>query len=251
LLSGVPCLLYLLANNYLELAPELEAFSAYTEDGILDWEDIKSAVSDSYYNTSDAPANVSALKADESALFTVDLHGVMSDAKRTIKLRKSNLEKALLQFEENNSEILYPIGSTFVADHQLDGQTKETTVMRKLDSGYWAYWVYDDQGNLALKTNSSPRKLKAPTQCIGCHMGQKQFEPSSSFPRLLEDKERRKRQIYTSSQLRNLSPRLDEHQKRSDSVLGPYGAIYIAQLRSSSESLSEKEKELLDSFSSN
>lgn len=237
-----------------KLAGDLEVFSNYAEDGKLDWDELKSELESSYYKQTNAAANLDDLvkDAEDNDTFGVEVHGVMSEAKRTISIEISDLQQALLNYEKNSSRLVYPINTTFVARHHLDDVLEETTVMKKISESRWAYWVYDAAGRLSAQTTSKPRQLKSPTQCIGCHMGQKAFEPEASFPSKLEEKETRRRQVYVGDELRSAKTTafFDEHQKRDDSVLGLYATLYISQLQLKTRNdLSDTELQILDSFS--
>ncbi len=232
---------------------ELEDLSDSYSDGSLSWEELKAFLESSYYLVTNAPDNLSELRKQDGPKFKLNLHGVMSEAKRNIELDLPALQDAILSYKTNGERIIYPVGTTFIADHNDDQENlMESTVMQKLGSGKWAYWVYNEKGRLVSSTASKPRRLTSPTQCIGCHFGQKEFEPDASFPDLLPERRKRKRQIYIDPALRLREPakQLDEHSKRSDHVLGVYATIYLAQLRLKSESeLSEVEKRVLGSIS--
>lgn len=236
------------------LVGDLEIFAKYAEDGKLDWDELKSELESSYYSQTNAPRNLGDLVGDKDVLdsFTVEVHGVMSEAKRSIAVQTSDLQQALLNYTENSDQLLYPVNTTFIANHRRDDALEETTVMKKISESEWAYWVYDSEGVLSTQTVSQPRKLKSPTQCIGCHMGQKAFEPEASFPKKLEERESRRRQVYVDDSLRSakITTFFDEHQKRADSVLGLYATLYMSQLQLKAEpDLNDTERQILDSFS--
>jgi len=242
-------------NYYIDkenLSGNLEGFNKYTDDEIIDWDELKEELESSYYEKTSAPKTLDKLMESVfEETFDLEVHGVMSEAKRKISVTKNSLHFALGNFKDAGERLIYPLNTTFVASHLEDEEVVETTVMRKVSLENWVYWVYDGEGELNGKTVTEPRQLNSPTQCIGCHMGQKAFEPEASFPEKLEEKEKRRRQIYVSDEIRKSSPVdvFDEHMKRDDSVLGLYASIYLGQLISQdSDSLSVKERRILTSF---
>jgi hypothetical protein len=120
-----------------------------------------------------------------------------------------------------------------VGEHYEGEALVETTVMRKRADGYWDYFAYDASGGLASQTTTPPRALDVPTQCVGCHFGEKLFEPERSFPAEAPPGPHGPRGIYVDDALRDAEvvAFFDEHSKRSDHVLGLYGTLFIAQLR--------------------
>src|SRR5690606_7846790 len=113
---------------------------------------------------------------------TVELHGVMTTARRVVHVRESAIREALRNFERNGRRILYPIETTFIGEHVIDGVVEETTAMRKRADEQWDFFVYGKDGLPATQTNTPPRPLKSPVQCVGCHFGDKLFEPAESYP---------------------------------------------------------------------
>ncbi|HUF09848.1 MAG TPA: hypothetical protein VMO47_11035, partial [Rhodothermales bacterium] len=139
---------------------------------------------------------------------------------------------------------------SFIAAHEVAGETVETTVMTKRPDGFWDFAVYGQDGGIAATTSTPPKELKSPTQCVGCHFGSKQFEPERSFPAHASPGPHGPRQIYVDDELRDLETvkYFDEHRKRSDTVLGLYGTLFVARLRAEGEPgrLSAEDVQLLE-----
>ena len=157
----------------------------------------------------------------------------MTTARRHIYVPEAALRSALAAYHQNGERLLYPVGTTMVGEHHLGGAHVETTAMRKRADGFWDFFTYDTEGNLAKSTNTPPRKLKTPTQCVGCHTGNKPFEPERSFPDEALPGPHGPRALYVDDALRDpeVTAFFDEHRKRSDTVLGIYNTLFVAQLR--------------------
>jgi len=85
---------------------------------------------------------------------------------------------------------------------------------------------------LSKTIKKEPDDLKVPTQCVGCHFGDKQFEPERSFPREARPGPRGIRSLYVSENLKNesIARGISEHAKRSDNVLGLYATLFLSDL---------------------
>ncbi|GAB5518244.1 MAG: hypothetical protein RhofKO_04950 [Rhodothermales bacterium] len=225
-----------------EGSPHAEGLTAASGgDGVLDWEELKAFVAETYYATRNLPlttyALYASLPADSSAWFTVEVDGVMTVARRRIQVPEAALRSALEHYQANDQQLLYPIGTAFVATHTLDGTLVETTLMQKRADGLWDFATYDADGNLATSTTTEPKPLQTPTQCVGCHFGNRAFEPEKSFPEPARDGPHGPRAVYVPEAWRDpaLVAFFDEHQKRSDTVLGIYNTLFVAKLRASGE----------------
>lgn len=209
------------------------------QDGLIDWDDLVAFVSETYYAAAEALPTLEALQAAASYRdnpddwFRVEVDGVMSVARRTIYIPYAALRSALQNYAANNNHLLYPVGTYIIGEHHLGGVQVETTVMRKRVDGFWDYFTYDQAGQLAATTETEPRQLKTPTQCVGCHVGTRAFEPERSFPNPARPGPHGPRAIYVADDLRDaeVTAFFDEHRKRSDTVLGLYNTLFVAQLR--------------------
>ena len=227
-------------------------------NGRIDWEELERFIEQSYNEARSAPASLDELAgragfdAEDSTWMRVELHGVMTTALRRIHVRKTALRTALRHFAEHGDRILYPPGTVFMGEHVLDGNLVETTVMQKREDGFWDYFVYGKAGSPVPRTSTPPRSLKSPVQCVGCHFGHKVFEPERSFPRHAEPGPHGPRQVYVDSLYRDgeVVRRFDEHRRRSDTILGLYGTLFVSKLRADRrrDALSEIDAALLDSL---
>ena len=87
---------------------------------------------------------------------------------------------------------------------------------------------------------------------MGCHFGDKLFEPEKSFPMRAEPGPHGPRQVYVEEDLRDeeIVRRFDEHRRRSDTVLGLYTTLFVSSLRAERRAgtLDESDAVLLDSL---
>lgn len=227
-------------------------------NGRLDWEEFERFIDETYYHARSAPRTLDSLRAavglaagDEDWM-TLEVDGVMTTARRRIFIREAAIIQALRNYERNGEEIIYPAGTTIVGEHYLNDRRAETTVMRKREDGFWDFFVYGADGSLAVSTSTPPKELKSPVQCVGCHFGNKLFEPEESFPVQARPGPHGPRQIYVADSLRSeeLVRFFDEHRKRSDTVLGLYSTIFVAKLQAQRRAgtLSDERAALLDSL---
>ena len=208
-------------------------------NGVISWEELEPFIQDTYYQSRDFPESISALheqfpySVEDDRWLVVPLRGMMTVALRTIYIEKEAVRSALLAYQENNKQLLYPEGTTIVAEHIVDESVMETTVMQKRNDGFWDFMVYDDQGTLTPFTTTDPNPLAAPTRCVGCHFGNKVFEPEYSFPSPSPDGPFGERGIYVDESFRDeaIATLLDEHAKRSDTILGLYGTLLLSEIK--------------------
>lgn len=225
-------------------------------DDALDWEELKAFLQATYYDARRPPATLAALRVavpyQGDGWFTVELRGVMTTALRRIYVAKEALRTALKGYEAAGERLMYPAATTIVGEHWQDTVLVETTVMQKRTDGFWDYMTYGGDGTLARSTTTEPRQLKTPTQCAGCHFGDKQFEPERSFPGEARPGPHGPRAIYVDESLRDLevTTYFDEHRKRSDYVLGLYNTLFVAQLRADRRAgqISAEDAALLDTL---
>jgi hypothetical protein len=221
----------------------------------LDWEELEPFLQATYYQVRPAPPDLETVRretgyrSDSLAWMRVEVDGVMTTARRAVYLPIDALRQALGAYRERGDRVIYPRGTTIVAEHLEDGRQIETTAMRKRSDGFWDYFVFDDEGNLAPGTTTKPRELPAPTRCVGCHFGEKQFEPETSFPDPATPGPYGFRGIHVEPAVRDarVVDYFDEHVKRSDTVLGLYATLYVSRLlhQKKQGALSEEDARIL------
>ena len=207
-------------------------------DGALDWDELVDFIDRTYADARDLPPTLDAFRAEvpyaegDAGWFTVEIDGVMTNARRHIFVPLPSLRAALAGYRDNGERLLYPVGAALVGEHRTDGDLAETTVMRKRADGFWDFFVYGRDGRLAGATATEPRPLRSPTQCVGCHVGRKLFEPEKSFPAAAPDGPFGPRGIHVGPAMRNAEvvAFFDEHARRSDTVLGIYGTLFVSGL---------------------
>ena len=225
-----------LADRHSGAADVLRDVSA---DGVLNWKELEAFLQATYYDVRALPPTLADLQKEapylgnEEPWFRVELDGVMTTARRHVYVPEGALRSALASYHANGERLIYPVGTTMVGEHHAGGERVETTAMRKRADGFWDFFTYDAEGNLAKSTNTPPRKLKTPTQCVGCHTGNKPFEPERSFPGEALPGPHGPRALYVDAALGDAEvvAFFDEHRKRSDTVLGIYNTLFVARLR--------------------
>ncbi len=230
---------YLSAVRLAELAP----FAAPYLDSLLNggnrlaWEALREFVYQTYYRTRRLPDNLDQLRAEvpyarNDDWFVVDIHAVFTAALRRIYVPMEAIRYALEHYQENNRRLLYPVGTTIVAEHLMGDILAEVTAIRKRPDGEWDFFAYDATGKLTDRTHTPPRSLKIPVQCVGCHLGSRLFEPEKSFPKPAPPGPHGPRAIYVDKDMKN--PQVvrffQEHAKRSDTVLGIYNTLFVSKL---------------------
>ncbi|MEL6614717.1 MAG: hypothetical protein AAFQ43_03215 [Bacteroidota bacterium] len=163
--------------------------------------------------------------------FEVEVDGVMSAARRRLFVPVSALRSAL-EAHARGDGLVYPAGTWIIGEHRLDGDLVETTVKRRRDDGFWDFAVYDAAGALASSTTTEPRDLRTPTQCLGCHLGSKLYEPEKSWPAEAPDGPFGPRTYHVPDAWRNAETTalFQEHARRDDGVLGLYATLYASRL---------------------
>ncbi|GAB5537109.1 MAG: hypothetical protein Rubg2KO_33580 [Rubricoccaceae bacterium] len=216
-------------------------------DGALDWDELVPFFAATYTeghglpSTLDAfhaatgmeaPASSPDARSADSLWFTVDVDGVMTSARRRVSVPMSALRSAMDAFVEGG-ELVYPTGTPLIGVHLgEEGETLETTVKRRRADGFWDFAVYGADGQIAEATSTPPLPLKAPTQCTGCHLGQKLYEPEKSFPAEASDGPNGPRAYYVPDAWRSpeATALFQEHARRDDGVLGLYATLYAGRL---------------------
>ncbi|MEM6782328.1 MAG: hypothetical protein AAF624_01150 [Bacteroidota bacterium] len=226
-------------------APVRAAFAEVAEDGRIDWDEAKAAFQSTYAEARPFPPTLADFQRGIAYLddagraapgwFSVEIDGVMTHARRRLYVPKAALRQALRTYA-NGEQVIYPVGTALIGEHWLDSARAEVTVKQKRADGFWDFLVYDAAGALATGTATPPRALAAPTQCVGCHLGTKLYEPEKSFPARAPDGPHGPRGIYLDDAVRDhpetraVTERLAEHRTRSDSVLGLYATLFVADL---------------------
>ena len=210
-------------------------------DGTLGWDEFVAFVEATYAEARALPATLGGIRAaapyadGDSAWFVTEVDGVMTAARRRIFVPVAALRAALDAFAETG-DLVYPEGTVIVGEHRAEDAVLETTVKRRRADGFWDFAVYGPDGNRAAATQTEPRPLRAPIQCVGCHLGRRLFDPEKSFPAAAPDGPYGPRAIYASDAVRaaveahDLVDTFDEHGRRTDGVLGLYATLYAAQL---------------------
>lgn len=232
------------------LAAQLEGRSEMDDDALQAfWQA-------TYYEARSIPPSLEAflrVEADSSIeWFEVEVQGVMTQARRRIRVPAEAVRAALFAYKEAGEHLLYPVGTTFIGEHLEADTVLETTVMRKRGDGFWDFATYDASGSLVPATAARPRALKSPTQCVGCHFGTRMFEPEKSFPGEASPGPHGPRELHVPMALRNstITRFFDEHRKRSDTILGLYATLFVSEriVQRSEGTLSANDAALLDSL---
>jgi len=216
----------------------LESIAAQSTDRrSVDRDRFETLMLDSYYQARNAPKTLDALRqdagvwSDESGWFSLEVTGSMSPYRRNVWVKNSALESALYRMNSLEDAIMYDVGTTFIGEHLDDGQVVETTVMRKRGDGFWDYFAYDRDGMLVSSIEKEPDNMLVPIQCTGCHYGTRLFEPERSFPAAARPGPRGERAVHVGEDLRipTISSALQEHARRSDTILGLYATLYVSR----------------------
>lgn len=230
-------------------------YAAAGSDGVLQWEELEGEVQASYYEARNAPPTVDALRSivgnwTEEDWFSHELNGQMTAFRRKLAVKKSNLWKALDQLADLSSPVIYPVGTAFIGEHLDNGVIMETTVMVKRPDSYWDFFAYGKDGYLTTFIHKEPNNLTVPTQCVGCHFGDRLFEPERSFPADARPGPRGVRSIYVAEEAKNglIAKQLSEHAKRSDHILGLYATLFLAEIntRVGQGKASTREQEMIN-----
>ena len=212
-------------------------YAAAGSDTELDWDELEAQVIASYYQVRQAPLHVDELanqigdwKSED--WFSHELNGQMTTYKRRLSIRKESLLAAIDKMDALSSDVIYAVGTAIVGEHLENDVVVETTAMIKRSDNYWDYFAYGPDGQLAGKVKKEPEDLTVPTKCVGCHFGDRLFEPERSFPSESRPGPNGKRSLYVSEDYKNptISKTISEHAKRSDHVLGLYATLFLSDL---------------------
>ncbi|CAN0543935.1 unnamed protein product, partial [Laminaria digitata] len=214
---------YYLDKNYLD-EDMLSQLGDLDQDGVLVWDELEPFLQKTYYEVRPFAPTLSALKEEiqyeraEEGWKMIEVDGVMTAARRLIYVNQNAVQSALVKYEENSGALIYPAGTVFVGEHLEGGAIVETTVMKKRGDNFWDFYVYDKEGSLAPATSTKPRSLTVPTRCVGCHFGEKKFEPENSYPFPATSGPSGPRRIFVDASENDttLVNLLDEHNRRSD-----------------------------------
>ena len=213
-----------------ELAQELKDKAS---DGVVSPDSLRTAVQMTYYHARNLPETLSEFNdrwVIDSAI-TFEVHGPVTNYLRRITLSESALQSAIQNYYENGEKIRYAIGTAIRAEHLRGNRVVETTAMVRRSDGFWDFATYDSTEALTSHTLPNDRALATPTQCAGCHFGNKGFEPEQSWPREPAKAPGDIRKWYTGSRDIEVAEFFSEHFRRSDTLLGLYATAYISDLR--------------------
>ena len=212
-------------------------------DGVIDWGEFEAFVEASYADARGLPPTLEALRAEapyaegDPAWFVTEIEGSpMTAARRKVYVPVAALRQALAGYRAAGGRLVFPEGTVIVGEHRDAGGVLETTAKRRRADGFWDFAVYDAAGRLAPATSTPPRRLRAPIQCVGCHLGRRLFEPEKSFPATAPDGPHGPRALLVDGDVRaavagyDLAAFFDEHATRSDGVLGLYATLYTARM---------------------
>lgn len=207
-------------------------------DGRASRDEVRAWVQATYATARDLPPTLDALDPERAYRdgFCTSGRGVMTQHARRVCVPHEALRYALRAFADDG-RVRYPEGTLLVGEHWDvaggDSVLVETTVKQRRADGFWDFAVYDADGTRAAATVAAPRALAAPSQCVGCHLGQRAFEPEKSFPAAAPDGAHGPQSLDVPAEWRDadLVARFDEHRRRDDRVLGLYATFYAAHLR--------------------
>ncbi|MEQ9103685.1 MAG: hypothetical protein RIE53_03210 [Rhodothermales bacterium] len=207
--------------------------------GALTWDILSTFVRQTWYEARGLPRTTADLMEsvgsfrDDPAWFRLDVSGSMSPWERRIHVPMDALLHALESGAEPEG-LRYPVGTWFIADHYDQDRLVETTAMVKRADSLWDYAGYDASGRLVDRIRKHDGTMDVPTQCLGCHNGNRAFEPERSFPAEASPGPAGERRIYVGADFRDpvVASILSEHMKRADTILGVYATVFLSGIRS-------------------
>jgi len=232
--------------------PELQAlYDAAGADQMLNWEEFEPMVRSAYYTVRNAPRSLDSLRQTYGEWggpdwFVYETAGQMTAFRRRLSIRRADLLRSLEQLTSLKDPIIYEKGAAIFGEHLDAGKVVETTVMIKRSDTYWDYFAYGADGRLVGSIAKREDPLLVPTQCIGCHYGNRAFEPERSFPKDAKPGPTGERAVYVPDAWKNadLAKTLNEHAKRSDHILGLYATLYLSDVLMRSKSAEASDREL-------
>lgn len=247
---------YLAVPELISRVPALkESLEGAAEDERIDWEEFEPIVSTHYYTYRSIPETIEELRSrygdwrEPTSWFGFRVNGVMSPSVRHIRVSIQNLTEAISLYDANDRHLVYPVGTTFISEHVENEEIFELSAMTKRADGFWDFFAYGMDGQLLAVLERNPTNLTVPTRCVGCHFGNRLFEPEKSFPVVPSPGPTGPRRLYVGSSMKRSETiaRLDEHRKRSDSILGLYATLFISDMQSRREQglLDPEEEEFL------
>jgi len=211
-------------------------FDQSVESGFLGLDDLEDYVQEHYYAAREFPATLDAWQErrgswSEPDWFKLEVQGSMVPQRRITWVRRADVEAALDGMTSLTDSIVYRQGTVFIGEHVGNGGIDETTIMYKRGDGLWDFLAYDGEGNLTELIRKEPRDMLIPTRCTGCHYGDRMFEPERSFPAMASPGPSGERSIFVPTAWRqpSIARQMQEHARRSDTVLGLYATLYLAE----------------------
>jgi len=225
---------YLDIPSLRKLKPELtEMLQSKVSGNRLSSEDLQEIVQSTYYDARNLPSTLIEFRAQSTAeIFqSFEVHGPVTRYLRRITISEHALQDAILNYYKNDRKLKYATGTVIQAEHISGDHMVEATVMVKRSDGFWDFATYDSTGSLTSQTLPNPRSLSIPTQCVGCHLGRKGFDPEQSWPLDAAQAPDGIRKWYTGARDQEVIDFFTEHTLRSDMVLGIYATVYVSDLR--------------------
>lgn len=214
----------------------MDLYSSSLEAGRLSEDELDAFVRSNYYQARSFPESLDEMKArhgswSEPEWFRIDVQGSMVPLRRVTWVRRTDIESALDRMQTLADPVVYDPSTLFVGEHTDGDRVVETTLMHKRADGFWDYWAYDEEGRLTDLIRKEPRDMLIPTRCTGCHFGDRLFEPERSYPGMARPGPSGERALFIPEAWRNveLSATIQEHARRSDTVLGLYATLYLAE----------------------
>lgn len=237
--------------------PVLDSLFTAHRESEISWEILEGFLIDTWYDAREFPRSVEELSdvtgefRQDSLWFRLDVTGSMSPFERHIHVPVSAVMEALESGAESN-QMLYPVGTWFIADHIENGRVVETTAMVKRADSLWDYVAYNAAGALTSEIRKHDGTMIVPTQCLGCHTGNRGFEPERSFPAEATPGPGGPRRVHVGDLFRDpvVTAALAEHMKRADTILGLYATVFLSGIRSRAiqGEASPEQRALLDRY---
>ncbi len=204
----------------------------------VDWDIFSTFIQDTWHDAAGHPRSIGEWIErvgnwrEAEGWLRIPVKGSMSPYERVVSVQESAVRHALSE-RSRGGALIYPEGTLFVADHMVENQIMETTIMWKRQSDTWDYVSYDGDGHLTDRIFKEPDPLQSPIQCLGCHRGNRAFEPERSFPAPADPGPNGARYIDVDNDARDavVTSVMNEHMRRSDTILGLYATIFLSRVR--------------------